>query len=785
LSLDWLKDLETGARGSRELAAELNALAPDARAEALNTIIGSYRRKTILLDAAESLGGQLDLSALIQSILARTSQLLQADRCSLFLLDRANKELWMRLPSSTGEVIEVRFPMDRGLAGHVATTGEVLNIPDAYEHKLFNREVDLKTGYRTKTVLCVPIRNKRAEIVGVLQAINRKQGLFDAEDIEVLHNLSSILALALENSVLYDHVLSAQREVATLLDVANSLSQNLDLTALIQAIMKKAGEILGADRSTLFLIDHEKKELWSKVAQGMTTSELRFPMDRGLAGHVATTGEILNIPDAYEHKLFNREIDKLTGYRTRTILCMPIRRTDGVIIGVTQVINKREGLFTEKDERLLGAFSAQSAIAIDNAQLYERVRAMKDYLESILDSVTNGVLTVNPQGHLATANASARRVLAAKEKELESLSAEQLFQRVYPKGVQALKGTSEGHAFLAYDLDFQTLKGDPASMNLNIVPLLDAKGSGLGQVIVLEDVTSEKRMKSNLSRFMSREIVDQMLGGEGKLALGGKRQEVSVLFSDIRSYTSLTEGADAAQIVEMLNEYFTHMVDAVFHYEGILDKFIGDALMAIFGAPFAKPETDPVNAVLASLEMYRQLDIFNKRRVEQNKKPIAIGIGISTGEVLCGNIGSEKRMEYTAIGDGVNLASRLEGATKQYGVNTMISEFTHRKVKDKFIFRDLDRIRVMGKKEPVNVFDVIAEKSAPLDDQTKRKLEQHDKALHHYRERAWKLALAEFEAAHAAHPTDKSFKIYITRCKYFLEHPPGAEWDGVWALSEK
>src|SRR6185503_13371692 len=273
---------------------------------------------------------------------------------------------------------------------------------------------------------------------------------------------------------------------------------------------------------------------------------------------------------------------------------------------------------------------------------------------------------------------------------------------------------------LQYDVDGRNLAGKPVSLNINVVPLLGNHGEKLGVVVVLEDVTTEKRVKSSLSRFMSKAVADKLLAEEGTPVLGGVRQEVTILFSDIRSYTTLTEGADAHQIVEMLNEYFTYMVDVIFHHEGILDKFIGDAIMAVFGAPFARPDLDPVNAVSAALDMDAALRKYNDVRASQGKRPIDVGIGLSSGEVICGYIGSERRMEYTAIGDGVNLASRLEGATKQYGARVMVSEFTHARVADRFVSRELDNLQVKGKTRGVRVYEVLGRAGQPLAPETAR-----------------------------------------------------------------
>jgi adenylate cyclase len=788
---ELLASLDRGTLAQPDLAAAVAASSREQLARFALELSRSYREKSALLEVTEALGRQLELVPLIQGILERATTLLRADRGSLFLVDHARGELWAKVAQGMGTT-EIRFPIDRGISGHVARTGETLSIDDAYQHPLFNPEIDHRTGYRTRSILCAPIRNKRREVIGVLSLINHADGAFGENDVRALNNLGGILALPLENSILYEQLRARQQEVATLLEVGNALSQTLDLTSLIQIIMRKATEIMDADRATLFLVDREKGELWSKLAQGVGTAEIRFPLTQGIAGHVATTGETLNIPDAYQHPLFNREIDQKTGYRTHTILAMPIHDTDGRIVGVTQLINKRAGPFTIDDEALLSAISAQAAVAIDNAQLYERVRSMKGYLENVLQSLSNGVLTIDVHGRVASANAAAARILGLQpgasvdEGDAVGRPAAELLGVVHADLIGHVERVrASGHAYLAYDLDCATLKGRRVSLNVNVVPLRGRQGEHEGVVVVLEDITQEKRVKSSLSRVMSKEVAERMLSGDADMVLGGVRQDVSILFSDIRSYTTLTEGADAHEIVEMLNEYFTYMVDCVFDNGGILDKFIGDAIMAVFGAPFAKPDEDPANAVRAALDMRRQLAAYNEARLRAGKRPIDTGVGISSGEVVCGYIGSEKRMEYTAIGDGVNLASRLEGATKQYGAPIMISEYTRERVGSRFVTRELDNIRVKGKKRPVQIFEVLAEAGTPAAAQASRLLELHETAMDLYRRRHWSEALAAFAAGREAIPSDTAFGLYVDRCRHFLRNPPPADWDGVWELKEK
>jgi adenylate cyclase len=220
-------------------------------------------------------------------------------------------------------------------------------------------------------------------------------------------------AISLRNTQMYTASLLTQHKIQVLLDVANQLSSELETKSLITTIMQKARELLDADRCTLFLLDKENGQLWSKIADG--TPEIRIPMHMGIAGHVATTGEVLNIPDAYNDKRFNKEIDLKTGYRTRTILCMPLRNNQAQIIGVTQMINRRAGEFDKEDEELLNAFSAQAGVAIENSMLFTNTKAISNFMLSILRSITNWVLSFDEDGKLTDTNKPVDSLIGMKE----------------------------------------------------------------------------------------------------------------------------------------------------------------------------------------------------------------------------------------------------------------------------------------------------------------------------------------------------------------------------------
>ena len=300
-------------------------------------------------------------------------------------------------------------------------------------------------------------------------------------------------------------------------------------------------------------------------------------------------------------------------------------------------------------------------------------------------------------------------------------------------------------------------------------------------MLVMEDITEEKRVRSTMSRYMSKEVADQLLSA-GELELGGKEQKVTVMFSDVRRFTSIAEALGPRETVSMLNEYFTEMVDAIFLHGGILDKYMGDGIMALYGAPFLGAN-DADNAISAADEMMQRLAALNVRRVAQGQEALDIGIGFSTGPTVIGNIGSVRRLDYTVIGDTVNLASRLEGATKQYGARILLSEMTVRDLKRPATLRELDLIRVKGKDRPVAVYESLGYRTG--EPGLPALLELHATGIEAYRARQWKKAERAFEGALELYPTDGPAAVYRTRCQLLAKTAPPADWDGVWNLTEK
>ena len=767
------------------------------REDLTRKVVEVLGKTSALLEIARRVADSLSLDVLLPRMVELVSEFLHAERTTIFLYDEESEELFSK--AAQGESLgEIRIPADKGIAGAVQQSGESLLIPDAYADERFNPEVDRVTGFKTRDILCVPILHRASGVIGVMQVLNRVDGEFQAGDVSLLESVATQAASGFENARLHHALERARAQERGLLDITTAISKELEVKPLLRKVMASVTQFLEADRSTLFLHDPRSDELWSQVAQGV--AEIRFPAHLGIAGSVFKSRQVVNIPDAYADDRFNPAFDKKTGYRTRTILCMPVQNKAGVAVGVIQVLNKTGGPFTQRDERRLEAFSAQAAIAIENAQLFEEVVRVKNYNESILRSMSNAVITLGPDGEVAKVNDAALRLLGLADDVSETGVWAGVGQPladllpISPDGGNAwlhdavARVAESGEEDLAPNADlWLPAKGETASVNISTLPLMGTNQERLGCMLVAEDLTKEKRLRNTMARYMSKEVADKLLE-EGESALGGTTQNASVLFSDIRSFTTLSEQLGARETVAMLNDYFSIMVDILLENGGILDKYIGDAIMAVFGAPFPGPE-DADNSLRTAVGMMTALHDFNIGRQADAKHPVLIGIGINTDEIMSGNIGSEKRMDYTVIGDGVNLAARLEGANKPYGTQILISEFTRRALKDPgaYALREVDLVTVKGKTEPIAVHEALdhhrshPESFPHLDDV----LGMWPDALVAYRSQDWQGALERFGEVQKAHPDDKLSAMYAARAKHFQESPPGKDWDGVWTMTSK
>src|SRR5579883_842378 len=840
------------------------------------------------------------LEKVLEAITLKIGQILKAQHTTIFLVDYDKGQLWSKVAQhNIQKPIEIRTSINVGIPGYVASTGEYLNIPKPSTHPLFRSELEKLMGYKMHNILCMPVLNTKNQVVAVVQLANKAGDVpFSYEDEECFRDFASSIGIILESCQSFYVAARNQRGATALLRASQTLGQSLDLEATLQIVMEQARILMQADRSTLFLYRKEMEELWTKVAaaDGKTMMEIRMPANRGIAGYVASTGEALNIPDAYKDPRFDPTTDRKTGYTTCNILCLPVFNSANELIGVTQLINKQQGSFTASDEEFMRAFNIQAGIALENARLFENVLLEKQYQKDILQSLSDAVISTDMRGRIVTINDAALQLLGcplgeanAKDHKhwweqnligrlvwevvpiehlqmrledslktgarhfvpeqnlrlrlysvlgsefqvlsdiqqcqspINSLPATQVFcetcsvdkagnhicattlinpnctsatslQEPLYHSVLTVRTHTQPDAFTPWTqpltpqptlFNATNVKQIERSINLTVNPLTNPEGGVRGGLVVLEDISQEKRMKTTMHRYLTPRVAEQVLAlGEDALMVG-ERKEVTVLFSDIRGYTTLTENLGAAEVVSLLNQYFETMVEAVFNHEGTLDKFIGDALMAVFGAPLPLTDNHAWRAIQAALDMRQRLAEFNHRRIIQEQPQISIGIGISSGEVVSGNIGSRKRMDYTVIGDGVNLSSRLEGVTKEYGCDIILSEFTYHLCADLIWVRELDKIRVKGKHQAVNIYELIGDRNTPLNSATQEFLSLYQTGRTAYLARNFLKAISYFEAAKNIRPQDQAVTIHLKRASKYLQHPPLDSWDGVWTMIGK
>ena len=292
----------------------------------------------------------------------------------------------------------------------------------------------------------------------------------------------------------------------------------------------------------------------------------------------------------------------------------------------------------------------------------------------------------------------------------------------------------------------------------------------------------KRELKGTFEKYVSPAIVAEVLADPENIELGGKKMELTVMFSDVRGFTTISEKLDPRALSDLLNSYLTPMTNLVFKHKGTLDKYMGDAIMAFWGAPVHYPDhaKHACRCALAMLVKLRELQADYRAK---GLPEIDIGIGLNTGEMSVGNMGSDTVRSYTVMGDAVNLGSRLEGINKQYGTRIIISEFTHKVVCDTFVCREVDWVKVKGKALPVRIFELVAEGKIPA--KTQELLAHFAAGFAFYHEMKFAEAIREFSSALAIEPNDAPSQLYLERCQDYLSEPPPSDWDGVFTMTSK
>ena len=557
--------------------------------------------------------------------------------------------------------------------------------------------------------ILVPLFHKD-NLLGIVTLGKKFDGSsYKSLDKKILEIICNHLTDSLYNQELIENIKDKRMELRlkvlelqTLFDISLSLNSVLDIEELSSEVLIRSVSTLNA--SSGFILKTQKNSPILSVLSSFNVNEDQ------LKSAIFSKSSLPFKSVWKDKKSIIVSGDKSRSFLNKTnykeCIISPIvgnRNISGcIVLGDKE---SREGVvpFENNDINILEALSSQAGIAMDNAQLFEDINAAKRFNESIMGSIATSVITMNLLGEIDSVNKAGVELLGKKPNEIIGEHYSYLFSK--DKGLCAAIESAELELESFSELSVPLLsKSRNTIVNFSVAPLTDQKGDHLGAVVAIEDITEQSKIKNTFKRYVSKSVVDQLLDDDQKLNLGGEERDVTVLFSDIRGFTAMSEKMTPKEVVRTLNSYFSEMIDIIFKYDGTLDKIVGDELMVVFGAPISRDD-DAERAVKTAVGMVEALRKFNEKREKQNKVPINAGIGINKGKVISGNIGSKDQMDYTVIGDTVNLGARL--CSFAGPLKIIISQSVKDEIGDLYKTRKLDAIKVKGKRKPVEIFKVL------------------------------------------------------------------------------
>ena len=539
----------------------------------------------------------------------------------------------------------------------------------------------------------------KSNFIGALYLYNSR---FNKKDLIILlQNFKIIFQLILnENNngsklkKINSDLRNKKLEIESFLDISELLSSSNETEILFQNLIEYLVFTMNASKGIILSKDPNSGIYELKASLGIDNSISKkiFRENKGVLSLLKKEkkSSILKYKDEFP----------LLSYSEKNSLVGPFIN-NGQLNGAIIIYDKesRKGFvdFSEYDLRFFNSIVKKISLSYNNILLLDNVKKSKKLIDNIMSSISTGIIKINLMGEIEYINDSAIEIFNFEDQSLLKNHYAIVFIE-NPELVELIEfAESRNHVLYEENLNIKKQDQKQTHINLTISPVFD-DGVNSGSVISIEDLSDINKVKSTFKKYVSENIVDELLLNEESLELGGIEQEVCVLFSDIRGFTSMSERLEASRVVTLLNRFFDKMIDVVFKYNGTLDKIIGDELMVLYGAPLKKTD-DILNAVNTAKEMFTSLDNFNKKMNEDGFPKLNIGIGINYGKVICGNIGSEQQMNYTVIGDTVNLASRLCSAAKPGEI--IISDSVYNSLKNKNGFNPNDDLILKGKTKPV------------------------------------------------------------------------------------
>lgn len=509
-------------------------------------------------------------------------------------------------------------------------------------------------------------------------------------------------------------------QLASLYEISQALNSTLSLQPLLDMVMDKVIAVTRAERGFLMLLDEQTGALHFAVARNLEQQDLEshsFQVSRGIIERVAREGQPLLTDNASADPRFADRASVIY-FGLRSIMAVPLRMKER-ILGVVYVDNRiQSGIFSQEDLDLLTTFANQAAIAMDNARLFDdlqrslrEITEIKSYMEDIFASVDSGILTTDLQTVVTTCNRAAAEIFGISQAEATGRRFLELFEESPRRELAAPLSTAleQEIRFRDYELSCALPQRGQVTLKMQITPLKDAQDQKIGVTMVVEDLTEERRLQQTLNRYLAPSVVQEALkmAAQGHFPLGGTRRIMSILFADVRGFTAFSERLAPEELVDILNRHLTAAAQAILEQEGTLDKFMGDAVMALFNVPVPQPD-HALRAVRAALEMQRRIAAL----CQADPRTFRFGVGIHVGEAVAGNIGSPERLDYTVIGDAVNLAKRLQ--ENAAGGQILLSEAAYQEVAPYVEVQPRGLLTVKGREEPIAVYTLLGLRSSPV-----------------------------------------------------------------------
>jgi adenylate cyclase len=526
---------------------------------------------------------------------------------------------------------------------------------------------------------------------------------------DTLERLSSLESMLFQASKQANAVEQERSKLLALANTTQAVNSSLELDEVLQLVMDTIVHLIEAERGFLMLRDTQG-EMVMRIARNWEKESINpneFAISRTIIQRVIDSGEPVLTTNAQEDPRFGGQ-DSIVAYNLRSILCVPLKaKTE--LIGVIYADNRiRSGIFKEAERDLLTIFANQAAIAIENARLFASVRhtlaevtELKNLMDNIFASIASGVLTADVQDQITLCNRAAESILGQSIAELVGQRLEEALPVELQMHLARVRDTDK--AVVGLEISHHHPQRGPQDWRLNLSPLKDADQATQGVTIVLDDMTEHKKLEAQrrlLERMVSPAVLNQI--NPDSLQIGGQQRDITVLFADIRGFTSFSEKRTPAELVAVLNRYLAAGAEAVLAQEGTVDKFLGDAVMAWFNAPL--PQADhTLRAVRAALGLKSAVEGLHAELPPEAQ--LSFGVGIHYGEAVLGWIGTEKRLEYTAIGDCVNTAKRIQENAAMGQI--LISREAWERVKDQVEVKACSSLMVKGKSKPVEVYEVL------------------------------------------------------------------------------